>query len=132
MLVAHCGADHLLFGTMPELVYQTNAFLEYVLVNQTEFVHSASFEILPVSFDEGILGMVVVVLPVLCVLQVLAQRLQHGCLHSTFVEDDARQWSGELNEAPSDMYTDEQRRRDRAEEARIKGRASRSISMSHV
>ena len=117
---------------MPELVYQTNAFLEYVLVNQTEFVHSASFEILPVSFDEGILGMVVVVLPVLCVLQVLAQRLQHGCLHSTFVEDDARQWSGELNEAPSDMYTDEQRRRDRAEEARIKGRASRSISMSHV
>ena len=47
-------------------------------------------------------------------------------------EDDGMAWSGELNEAPSDMYTEEQRRRDRAEEARIKGRASRSMSMSHV
>ena len=114
-----------------ELVYKTDALLNYRLVDKTELVQSASFEVFPVLFDEAAC-MLIVVLPVLCVLQVLAQRLRRGCFNSTYVEDDVSAWSGELNEAPTDTYTEEQRRRDRAEEARIKGRASRSMSISHV
>ena len=96
-------------------------------------VETSSFEEFyrSLSFDEAAV-VLVVLFPVLCVLQILAVRLRDGCCDSTYVEDDGTGWSGELNEAPSDTYTEEQRRRDRAEEARIKGRAGRSMSMSHV
>ena len=105
----------------------------HALVNQIELVQASSFDALfrTLSFDEAAV-LLIFLFPVLSVLQILAVRLRDGCCDSTYVEDDGAAWSGELNEAPSDTYTEEQRRRDRAEEARIKGRASRSMSMSHV
>ena len=110
------------------------------LVDQIEPVQPALFDFGGV-FDERLRSslsmdevavILMVLIPLLSVLQVLLVRLRDGCCDSTYAEDDGMAWSGELNEAPSDMYTEEQRRRDRAEEARIKGRASRSMSMSHV
>ena len=105
----------------------------HALVNQIELVQASPFDELfrSLSFDEAAV-LLIFLFPVLSVLQILVVRLRDGCCDSTYAEEDGTAWSGELNEAPSDMYTEEQRRRDRAEEARIKGRASRSMSMSHV
>jgi hypothetical protein len=103
------------------------------LVNQIGPVQPSLFDFggVSLSLDEAAV-ILIVLIPLLSVLQILLVRLRDGCCDSTYAEDDGMAWSGELNEAPSDMYTEEQRRRDRAEEARIKGRASRSMSMSHV
>ena len=103
------------------------------LVNQIEPVQPPLFDFggVSLSLDEAAV-ILIVLIPLLSVLQILLVILRDGCCDSTYAEDDGMAWSGELNEAPSDMYTEEQRRRDRAEEARIKGRASRSMSMSHV
>ena len=81
-------------------------------------------------FDEDVqIG--VVVLPILCVLATLLQRLWRGCCHSGAAVDD-RSWSNELNEGKQTKeYTEEQRARDRREEAAIKSRVSRT-SLSHV
>ena len=114
------------------LEYQLNMFLAPVLVNDTSLVGGTGVEVMPVVFDEGV-EIICIVLPLLCVLQVLTRRLWHGCTDSTAhsAAEGHRPWSGELNDAPKRAYTEEQRQKDRREENMIKGRARRP-SLSHV
>ena len=113
-----------------EIQYDLSAFLAPVLVNETT-VHVGDLDYF--GLDEG-MNILIVILPVLCVMQVLASRLWNGCLDSREggYAYEERQWSGELNDAPNGApYTEAQRRRDRDEEDMIKRRASR-VSISHV
>ena len=89
-------------------------------------------------YDEDI-NIGVVIVPLLCLLQTLLVRLWRGCCAelpqapSSRAASDGLPYSGELNdlEGRAGDYTEEQRLRDREEELRIKGRASR-VTLSHV
>ena len=102
------------------------------------FDDSNGIGFLPPVIDESIqLGCIV--LPLLCLLQTLLVRLWRGCCAelpqapSSRAASDGLPYSGELNdlEGRAGDYTEEQRLRDREEELRIKGRASR-VTLSHV
>lgn len=128
----------------PEVEYYLDQFLVERRINVSDdhlwnFTSTSSIRdlhgVVILPFDEDVqIG--VVVLPFLCVLATLLQRLWRGCCHSGTPVDDDRPWSGELNDTRplserTKEYTPEQRERDRREEAAIKGRVSR-VSLSHV
>ena len=123
------------------MVVHINQFLEEVWYNDSDAAALANITyihhgVVILPFDEDVqIG--IVILPLLCVIQVLLARLWRGCcttvVPSRTANDDGRPWSGELNDIQERAgdYTEAQRLRDREEEMLIKGRASR-VSLSHV